>query len=134
MKIRIKHFLPMVALVILASCKITLVPKYDAVVYKSVKDGQEMTELLFKAENAVYNDSLYNILATQINNIRKSEESRLKSKPLVNIVDLLKKNFDKYRAQHRAKGVATEADFKIWLLYLRPYWKDLLIAEDSLKH
>lgn len=131
---KLRHFIPVLALVLLASCKVTLVPKYDGVVYQSVKDGQAMTELLFTAVNAVYNDSLYAIVATQIANIRKAEESRLKSKPLVSIVDLLKKNFDKYRMQHKLKGIATAADLKLWLLYLRPYWKDLLIAENSLKH
>lgn len=121
----------------LASCgvikKVAFVPAYNAGVVSDIKLGQQLAEKLYQPENAVYNDSLYVMFAEHIASIRSAELARPSSVKMFGIVSKLQTAFAAHREEHKRKGTATPTDLKLWLLYLRPYWKDLLNSEQSLK-
>ena len=122
----------------IASCKVSLISKYDANVLQEVKTAESLTNKLYEeaiaSEDKTYtfNSGNYELVSVQIASLKDKEAARPKSKLLVAMVSNIEVAFNKAKGNHRARGSLNNAELEQFKGVLQRQWKSLLNAERNL--
>jgi hypothetical protein len=137
----VRLFLLSALLVSVSSCKVTLVPPYDADIEQQIVNTAKMNDRLYlemKDEpeaNRTYKkySSRYVDIESEINSILLRNEARRQGHDLVLITSNLRTLFDQFREQHKQANTINDADIKLNQIQIAAAWKALLVAERGLK-
>ncbi|MBS1730719.1 MAG: hypothetical protein JSS67_08060 [Bacteroidetes bacterium] len=127
-------------LMLLASCRVSLVPAYDAALQTQIENAAKATDMLYlKMMDASMNDKEYATYAQdylniegEINAILLKNEIRPKSEDIVASIKILKDYFIKAKEDHVKRNVLSNAEALIYNEQLKALWKPVLIEEMAL--
>jgi hypothetical protein len=140
---RIKILTLLISLLLLAACKVTFVPDYDAGIEQQITNAaKENDKLYLKLLNAAldkrdYKDyeQEYIEIEADINSIELRNEARRKSGDMLNIIRLVHKHFTEYKEEHKnAAKPLSDAQIIDYQNDMKALWKPLLLAEQGLPH
>ncbi len=134
------HSLLLVPLILLAGCRASYVPAYDAALQTQIENAAKATDMLYLTMIASpdnvkdYQRYLgeYLNIEGEINSILLKNEVRLKSADIVASVNILKDYFIKAKEDHAKRNVLSNAEALIYNEQLKALWKPVLIEEIAL--
>jgi hypothetical protein len=133
--------LVLLLMIFLASCKVTLVPEYNA----QLEDQVAKTA---KANDRLYMDMLdvpvaerkydsfkerYNDIGSEINSIMLKNEARPKNADFIAIIKNLKGAFEEAKQYHKENSTLADGEIKAYQSSLAGFWRPLYLAERALK-
>ncbi|MGI8950264.1 MAG: hypothetical protein ACR2FN_01635 [Chitinophagaceae bacterium] len=122
------------------SCKVALVPEYNADLETQISNDAKMTDMLYlemmdasadKKNYSLYADKYINI-ETEINSILLKNEARAKAGDIVASVEKLRDYFVKAKEDHKKRDTLSNAEFLIYNEQLKAFWKPILVEEIAL--
>lgn len=126
---------------ILLSCRVMLVPEYNAKLEEDIAKSAKATDKLYidlldaapaKRVYDGYKDRYADIEA-DINAIRLKNEARNKNDDFLVIIDNLKKGFTEAKKYHKDNNTLTDGEIIAYQATMAGLWKPLYLAERSLK-
>jgi hypothetical protein len=138
----LKKSIPLLlALSILTSCRVTLVPEYSAQIEAQIAKAAQANDRLYidmldvPANQRTYKSfqERYNEIESEINSIRLKNESRPKNADFLVINKNLKDAFSEAKQYHKENMTLSDGEVKAYQASLAGFWKPLYIAEIALK-
>lgn len=128
-------------LFLISSCRVTLVPEYNAKLETQITDAAKATDRLYidllgeelSARNYDKFQDRYNDLEAEINSIELINQGRLKNDDFLAIIKNLKDAFLEAKEYHKTHKTLSNGEIKAYQATLAGYWKPLYVAERSLK-
>ncbi|GEM_PF-7115993 len=133
-----KYLLSLLFITTLAGCNYSLVPQKSAQINSTIVDVGNDTEDLYDAVIVSPDKSFspyenrYNSIDAKIDSITNADMLRPHSKNLVTQDNIIKKFFEKYKSDHRARNL-NNAELTIYKLQMRRVIKPRLVSESSFK-
>ena len=127
---------------ILSSCRVSLVPDYNATIYQKIIATAARNDRLYidllQADTTHRAFSQYAKryagIETSIQSIYLQYQARANNSAFLPILENIQTLFLKYKEEHKQHTAAlTQAEIKVYQAYTRDYWKPLLIAENALR-
>ncbi|MEO6188027.1 MAG: hypothetical protein ABIO82_07920 [Ginsengibacter sp.] len=128
-------------LFLISSCRVTLVPEYNARLETQITDAAKATDRLYidllgeelSARNYDRIQARYNDLEAEINSIELINQGRVKNDDFLAIIKNLKDAFHEAKEYHKEHKTLSNGEIKAYQATLAGYWKPLYVAERSLK-
>ena len=126
---------------ILLSCRVMLVPEYNAKLEEDIAKSAKATDKLYidlldaapaKRVYDGYKDRYADIEA-DINAIRLKNEARNKNDDFLVIIDNLKKGFTEAKKYHKDNNTLADGEIIAYQATMAGLWKPLYLAERNLK-
>ena len=125
----------------LLSCRVTLVPEYNAQLEEQIAKTAKATDKLYidmldvPLNNRTYESfkDRYNDIESEINSIKLKNEARSKNADFLVINKNLKDAFDEAKKYHKDNSTLSNGEAKAYQATLAGFWKPLYIAEIALK-
>ena len=126
----------------LLSCRVTLVPEYNAQLEAQIANAAQATDKLYidmldtPLNNRTYESfkDRYNVIESEINSIKLKNEARLKNASFLVINKNLKDAFEEAKKFHKDNSTLSNGEAKAYQASLAGFWKPLYIAEIALKN
>lgn len=126
---------------ILLSCRVMLVPEYNAKLEEDIAKSAKATDKLYidmldaAPAKRVYDNykERYADIEADINAIRLKNEARNKNDDFLVIIDNLKKGFTEARKYHKDNNTLADGEIIAYQATMAGLWKPLYLAERSLK-
>jgi hypothetical protein len=123
------------------SCRITLVPPYDASMEESVIKTAKLNDALYlqmqelKEPDRKYETFLskYLDIELEINSLVMKTKAMEHNKDLLVIVENLQKLFVQFKNDHKSKSTISDADILLNQAQIKAAWTSLLLAVEALK-
>jgi hypothetical protein len=139
-----KLFSLVTLLLFLIGCKVTYVPDYDASIESEIVETAKANDKIYielldaDPDKRGYKnfESEYITVEADINSIELKNEVRKSNSDMLDIINnhLLPK-FIQYKTEHKnATNPLSNAEIEDYQMYIRGYWKALLLAEQGLPH
>ncbi len=129
------------ALCMLTSCKVTLVPEYNAQLEDQIANAAKATDKLYidmldapqtqRTYDAVH--ERYNEIEAEINSIELKNEARPKNEDFLIIIKNLKDAFTEAKKYHKDHATLLDGEAIAYRATLAGFWKPLYAAERGLK-
>lgn len=134
------YSLLLVPLILLAGCRASYVPAYDAALQTQIENAAKSTDMLYLTMIASPDEvknydrylSEYLNIEGEINSILLKNEVRPKSADIVASIKILKDYFMKAKEDHAKRDVLSNAEALIYNEQLKALWKPVLIEEIAL--
>lgn len=128
-------------LFMLTSCKVMLVPEYNAALEDQIASTAKATDKLYidmldvPANERTYDtfNERYNEIEVEINSIQLKNEARPKNGDFLVIIKNLKDAFAEAKKYHKEHKILSDGEAIAYQATLSGYWKPLYIAEKALK-
>ncbi len=125
----------------LTSCKVMLVPEYNAQLEDQITNAAKATDKLYidmldvpQSKRTYDNYSeRYNGIEAEINSIQLKNEGRPKNGDFLAIIKNLKDAFAEAKKYHKDKSTLSDGEAMVYRGTLSGFWKPLYIAERALK-
>ncbi len=137
------HRLPLIVVFILmlGSCRVTLVPEYSAQLEEQIAKTAKATDKLYidmadvAEQGRTYEKyrERYNEIESEINSIMLKNEARPKNTDFLVINKNLKAAFQEAKNYHKENSTLKNGEIKAYQASLAGFWKPLYIAEIALK-
>ncbi len=127
---------------ILLSCRVTLVPEYNAQLEAQIANAAQATDKLYidmldtPLNNRTYESfkDRYNVIESEINSIKLKNEARSKNADFLVINKNLKDAFEEAKKYHKDNSTLSNGEAKAYQASLAGFWKPLYVAEIALKN
>lgn len=128
-------------LFMLTSCKVMLVPEYNAQLEDQIANAAKATDKLYidildtpggERKYDTFKER-YNEIESEINSIQLKNEGRPKNGDFLVIIKNLKDAFAEAKKYHRDHSTLSNGEALAYSATLSGYWKPLYIAEKALK-
>jgi hypothetical protein len=131
----------LILIFILTSCRVMLVPEYNAALEDQIANAAKTTDKLYidimdtPFDERTYTsfNTRYNDIEAEINSIQLKNEARPKNGDFLVIIKNLKDAFAEAKKYHKEHKLLTEGEAIAYQATLAGYWKPLYISEKSLK-
>jgi hypothetical protein len=131
----------LILIFILTSCRVMLVPEYNAALEDQIANAAKATDKLYidimdtPFDERTYTsfNTRYNDIEAEINSIQLKNEARPKNGDFLVIIKNLKDAFAEAKKYHKEHKLLTEGEAIAYQATLAGYWKPLYISEKSLK-
>jgi hypothetical protein len=142
MVIQIKRpFVFLSLLVMLFSCKVALVPEYNASLDDQIAKAAQENDRLYidlldvPASERLYKNFMdrYNSVESEINAIQLKNEARKNNADFMVIIKNLKDAFAEAKKYHKDHNGLSDGEIKAYQATLAGFWKPLYVAERALK-
>jgi hypothetical protein len=128
-------------LILLLSCRVTLVPEYSAQLEDQIAKTAKATDKLFidmldvPLNNRTYDSfkDRYNEIESEINSIRLKNEARPKNADFLVINKNLKDAFEEAKKYHKENSTLSDGEARAYQATLAGFWRPLYAAEIALK-
>ncbi len=128
-------------LFLFSSCRVSLVPEYNARLETQIADAAKASDRLYidllgeepLARNYDKFQDRYNDLEAEINSIELINQGRIKNDDFLVIIKNLKDAFQEAKEYHREHKTLSNGEIKAYQATLAGYWKPLYVAERSLQ-
>lgn len=128
-------------IVFLISCRVMLVPEYNAALEDQIANAAKATDKLYidiidaPVNEKSYNtfNERYNEIEVEINSIQLKNEARPKNGDFLVIIKNLKDAFAEAKKYHKEHKTLSEGEAIAYRATLAGYWKPLYVAEKALK-
>jgi hypothetical protein len=125
----------------LVSCRVTLVPEYNAKLEEDISKAAKANDKLYidlldaSTEKRVYDTykERYNDIESDINSIQLKNEARNNNEDFLKIIKNLKEGFTEAKKYHKDNKTLSDGEIKAYQATISGLWKPLYIAERSLK-
>lgn len=125
----------------LLSCRVTLVPEYNAQLEEQIAKAAKATDRLYidmldvPLNNRTYESfkDRYNEIESDINSIKLKNEARPKNADFLVINKNLKEAFEEAKKYHKDNSTLSNGEAKAYQATLAGFWKPLYLAEIALK-
>ena len=125
----------------LVSCRVTLVPEYNAKLEEDISKAAKANDKLYidlldaSTEKRVYDTykERYNDIESDINSIQLKNEARNNNEDFLKIIKNLKEGFTEAKKYHKDNKTLSDGEIKAYQASISGLWKPLYIAERSLK-
>ena len=125
----------------LLSCRVTLVPEYNAQLEGQIANAAKATDRLYidmldvPLNNRTYDSfkDRYNDIESEINSIQLKNEARSKNADFLVINKNLKEAFEEAKKYHKDNSTLSNGEAKAYQATLAGFWKPLYLAEIALK-
>jgi len=125
----------------LLSCRVTLVPEYNAQLEEQIAKTAKATDKLYidmldvPLNNRTYENfkDRYNEIESEINSIKLKNEARPKNADFLVINKNLKDAFEEAKKYHKDNSTLSNGEAKAYQATLAGFWKPLYLAEIGLK-
>ena len=125
----------------LLSCRVTLVPEYNAQLEGQIANAAKATDRLYidmldvPLNNRTYDSfkDRYNDIESEINSIQLKNEARSKNADFLVINKNLKEAFEEAKKYHKDNSTLSNGEAKAYQASLAGFWKPLYMAEIALK-
>jgi len=125
----------------IASCKVMLVPEYNAQLDDQITNTAKATDLLYidmldvPQSKRTYDSfkERYNEIEAEINSIQLKNEGRPKNADFLVIIKNLKDAFAEAKKYHKDKTTLSDGEAMVYRGTLSGFWKPLYVAERGLK-
>ena len=129
-------------LVTVFSCRVTLVPPYDASIEDQITKTAKLNDALYlqmlenKEADRKYDSysPKYIEIELEINSILLKNQARDHNADILAITKNLQKLFVQFKDDHKTKNLLTNADIQLNQVQIRAAWVALLVAEKALKN
>lgn len=136
---KLSAFLSLIA--ILSSCKVMLVPEYNAALEDQIANAAKATDKLYidiidaAVNGRNYNafSERYNEIEVEISSVQLKNEARPKNGDFLVIIKNLKDAFAEAKNYHKEHKTLSDGEAIGYQATLAGYWKPLYIAEKALK-
>jgi len=126
----------------LLSCRVTLVPEYNAQLEEQIARAAKATDRLYidmldvPLNNRMYDSfkDRYNDIESEINSIKLKNEARPKNADFLVINKNLKDAFEEAKKYHKDNSTLSNGEAKAYQASLAGFWKPLYVAEIALKN
>lgn len=126
---------------LLASCRVSLVPQYNAQLEEQISQTAKATDRLYidlldaSTEERKYTliQSRYNDIESEINSIELKNQGRDKNADFLVIIKNLKEAFQEAKKYHKVHDTLSNGEILSYQATLAGFWKPLYIAEKALK-
>lgn len=126
---------------LLLSCRVTLVPEYNAKLEEEISKAAKANDKLYidmldtAPEKRIYDayKERYNDIEADINSIQLKNEARNKNEDFLKIIRNLKDGFQEAKKYHKDNTRLSDGEIKAYQATLSALWKPLYLAERSLK-
>ena len=133
--------LVVVFILMLGSCRVTLVPEYSAQLEEQIAKTAKATDKLYidmadvAEQGRTYEKyrERYNEIESEINSIMLKNEARPKNTDFLVINRNLKAAFEEAKNYHKENSTLKNGEIKAYQASLAGFWKPLYIAEIALK-
>ena len=123
------------------SCKVMLVPEYNAQLEDQITNAAKATDKLYldmldvQENDRTYNTfkERYNEIESEINSIQLKNEGRPKNADFLVIIKNLKDAFAEAKKYHKDHKTLSDGEAIAYQATLSGYWKPLYISEKALK-
>src|SRR6188472_3946559 len=121
----------------LVSCRVTLVPEYNAKLEEDISKAAKANDKLYidlldaSTEKRVYDTykERYNDIESDINSIQLKNEARNNNEDFLKIIKNLKEGFTEAKKYHKDNKTLSDGEIKAYQATLSGLWKPLYIAE-----
>lgn len=125
-------------IILIASCRVTLVPHYDEGMVAKVKTASLSSDNLYNtmiAGDKTYagNQGSYAFVQGQITDILTIDSTRAKSKIILIMTNDINNRFQKYTQEHRMAGALNISQLQTYKDYMHAIWESLYNAEKNFK-
>lgn len=128
-------------LLLLLSCRVTLVPEYSAQLEDQIAKTAKATDKLYidmldvPLNNRTYDSfkDRYNEIESEINSIRLKNEARPKNADFLVINKNLKDAFEEAKKYHKENSTLSDGEARAYQATLAGFWRPLYAAEIALK-
>jgi hypothetical protein len=125
----------------LVSCRVTLVPEYNAKLEEDISKAAKANDKLYidlldaSPEKRVYDiyKERYNDIESDINSIQLKNEARNNNEDFLKIIKNIKEGFTEAKKYHKDNKTLSDGEIKAYQATISGLWKPLYIAERSLK-
>lgn len=129
-----------IPLLLFLSCRITLVPEFNAQLAEQISKAAQMNDRLYidmldaapQARKYEQFKERYNAIESEINLIRLKNEARDKNEHFLVINNNLRQAFDEARAYHKTNDSLTNGEIKSYQKTIAGFWRPLYLAEMGL--
>ena len=125
----------------LVSCRVTLVPEYNAKLEEDISKAAKANDKLYidlldaSTEKRVYDTykERYNDIESDINSIQLKNEARNNNEDFLKIIKNIKEGFTEAKKYHKDNKTLSDGEIKAYQATISGLWKPLYIAERGLK-
>jgi hypothetical protein len=125
----------------LASCKVTLVPEYNAQLEDQITNAAKATDKLYidmldtPQKSRIYQtfQDRYSDIEAEINSIQLKNEGRPKNGDFLAIIKNLKDAFAEAKKYHKDHTTLSDGEAIAYRATLSGFWKPLYLSEKALK-
>ena len=128
-------------LVLFLSCKVSLVPEYNAALEDQIAKAAQENDRLYidlldiPSSDRQYKNFMdrYNTIESEINTIQLKNEARRNNADFMVIIKNLKDAFAEAKKYHKDHNGLSDGEIKAYQASLAAFWKPLYVAERALK-
>jgi hypothetical protein len=122
-------------------CKVTYVPDYDASIEQQIVETAKANDKIYiellaadtgKRDYKIYEPEYLDVEA-DIHSIQLMNEARKNNTDMLDIINRLDSTFNELRIEHKA-APPKNMEISIDQMYMKGFWKALLLAEQGLPH